>query len=1175
MSTAKCKVFSIVLAFAMLISMFSSVTLTVSAEESQTTSYLLGDADMDGKVTIKDATLIQLSLVSLQTLDDKQLKLADCNADEGVQISDATLLQKYIAKINMEYPENANGYTLGDYVTFEEKPSTEPTTETQPTTAPVTTVPVTTVPATEPTESNTTTITVGVISYVYEETKNDSASYKVHYWGGSATSDASCTALNTTEKRSVGSSYWGNAEQTFYMYTAVIPSDATGFKFHIGDRWFGDDGNTASQNAVYIFNYSGDKALYTKVATVNPTEPTNPVATTAPQTTSPVTTTPSTGKTISVGVISYIYDDTSSDISSYKVHYWGGSTLGDASCTALNTTEIRSVGSEFWSNAEQTFHMFTSVIPSDATGFKFHIGDRWFGDDGNTASQNAVYIFNYSGDKALYTTVKVNPTVPTTAPTTEPEETTTSPQVTTAPTTTPTTVPTTAPTTSPTTIPTTTPNAEQSKLSYTFSGSNASTAGYAEGTVSLTAKEAGTYYLYWADNTKGLDGYYEICKLSLSANATGKFTFDYHTAIPANATKLIATTSTTNTTVSNADAVYDIPATKQLKYSSGELKYTFNSYSDVHIDPDGYYKNYRAKWAQALKFATNKNTDFIVSSGDMVNFGLDSEWEIYEEILADSDYVNPVYESNGNHDLRSNIENGKTSFVRATGTDNTTANYDANKPYYYVREKSTGDIFIFMALEGDYKTHTVESFSQEQLNWVTNLLETYYNTGVNIYIIEHAAIEGFGAGDRMDNPLYKSHLSQSFSSTLQFKSLLQKYPKLIWMSGHTHIDYELGYNYSNENGTACHMIHNSAVIGSTKEAADGTSLDYNEGNGYNSQGYYVEVYNNQVIYYGANLTDEKIYPEYCYIMDGSRSLGTANEITDNTAYGTGTTNLLTVLAYAKNELDTKYSLASYDQYQAVKKLYYKYKGYTAILDESAVVAEIEAKIADLKAIAAHIGCPELYSTYYFVNKSGWSSVYGYAWNGSDNNTWPGEKLEKVGTYNGYSVYEINFAYLGEYRNLIFNDGADQQTVDISLNTSSGNCFILNGSTDNGKYKVDNIRYTPVEISPYMLRYYNSPVHSWDDMDTYFTAKGDGTYVLNFTTVNDAAISCNVYNTDNAKFNCVSASTSMDYISGSTNTFNLSASSSRGKSITINGLQAGVKLTFVYNPTSNTLKITCG
>ncbi len=128
--------------------------------------------------------------------------------------------------------------------------------------------------------SGTTTITVGVINYVINELGN--TGYKVHYWGGAdGAKDADLTATGKTEKKSVGKAYWNGDEQTFTMFTATVPSDFAGYKVHNGDRWFGDDG-TPDKTTAYIFNYSGDKALYEVSA-----EPVTEPATLAPATDAP------------------------------------------------------------------------------------------------------------------------------------------------------------------------------------------------------------------------------------------------------------------------------------------------------------------------------------------------------------------------------------------------------------------------------------------------------------------------------------------------------------------------------------------------------------------------------------------------------------------------------------------------------------------------------------------------------------------------------------------------------------------------------------------------------------------------------------------------------------------------------------------------------------------------
>ena len=192
-------------------------------------------------------------------------------------------------------------------------------------------------------------------------------------------------------------------------------------------------------------------------------------------------------------------------------------------------------------------------------------------------------------------------------------------------------------------------------------------------------------------------------------------------------------------------------------------------------------------------------TGFIVTGRQRdKTSGPKKEWDIYEQILADSDYDNPVYESNGNHDMRTGVQSGNKEFVRASGTDNTKENYDANKPYYYVTEPTTGDMFIFMALENSSDPSSCDEFSEEQLEWVSKLLAENYGKGYNIYLIQHSPINGYGAGDDMDNPYYKVHLSTSNITTVRFKALMDKYPNIIWMSGHTHEDFNMGYNYSNE-----------------------------------------------------------------------------------------------------------------------------------------------------------------------------------------------------------------------------------------------------------------------------------------------------------------------------------------------------------------------------------------
>lgn len=109
-------------------------------------------------------------------------------------------------------------------------------------------------------------------------------------------------------------------------------------------------------------------------------------------------------KTINVGIISYLLNDSGFNPDNCKVHYWGGlNGEGDASLTKTEKTEQKAVGSSYWDNNLQTFTMFKAEVPVDITGFKVYdaTNNRWFGADASSSTVSA-YIFNYSGDKAYY-----------------------------------------------------------------------------------------------------------------------------------------------------------------------------------------------------------------------------------------------------------------------------------------------------------------------------------------------------------------------------------------------------------------------------------------------------------------------------------------------------------------------------------------------------------------------------------------------------------------------------------------------------------------------------------------------------------------------------------------------------------------------------------------------------
>lgn len=64
--------------------------------------YMLGDADNDGELTIKDATVVQragIGLTDIVKTDTKQDTVFDYNGDGRVSIMDVTCIQKKLVAL--------------------------------------------------------------------------------------------------------------------------------------------------------------------------------------------------------------------------------------------------------------------------------------------------------------------------------------------------------------------------------------------------------------------------------------------------------------------------------------------------------------------------------------------------------------------------------------------------------------------------------------------------------------------------------------------------------------------------------------------------------------------------------------------------------------------------------------------------------------------------------------------------------------------------------------------------------------------------------------------------------------------------------------------------------------------------------------------------------------------
>lgn len=78
---------------------FETASHTVKTLFDAEPEYLIGDVDLDGELTVKDATLIQQYIVELKDLTDLQQKIANVNGDEEINVMDATYIQMIIVEL--------------------------------------------------------------------------------------------------------------------------------------------------------------------------------------------------------------------------------------------------------------------------------------------------------------------------------------------------------------------------------------------------------------------------------------------------------------------------------------------------------------------------------------------------------------------------------------------------------------------------------------------------------------------------------------------------------------------------------------------------------------------------------------------------------------------------------------------------------------------------------------------------------------------------------------------------------------------------------------------------------------------------------------------------------------------------------------------------------------------
>lgn len=320
-----------------------------------------------------------------------------------------------------------------------------------------------------------------------------------------------------------------------------------------------------------------------------------------------------------------------------------------------------------------------------------------------------------------------------------------------------------------------------------------------------------------------------------------------------------------------AIGVYDDDGNRVRSIQLGKLtppnkskSYSFCALSDIHLT----YDTANADFQRALTFAES-NCDFTCIAGDLTSAGVESEMQVFKNIVNTYAPTKPVYAMAGNHEHYDTVS---LNYLEAyTG-----------HPLYYSFEHGN-DVFIMVGHWGSYRGDGIgwvggEQFSDEELQWVYETLET--NRNKRCFVFVHVFPWG-GSGNA--NGVYTANNWTSIKGTV-FENLMRHYKNTVLFHGHSHLKFDLQEvddtaNYSSADGYK--SVHIPSL--SVPRDIEGSSYAplYAE-----SEGYIVDVYDDCIVLNGRDFIDNDSdghwLPIATYKIDTILQTVEANTFSDST-----------------------------------------------------------------------------------------------------------------------------------------------------------------------------------------------------------------------------------------------------------------------------------------------------
>lgn len=316
----------------------------------------------------------------------------------------------------------------------------------------------------------------------------------------------------------------------------------------------------------------------------------------------------------------------------------------------------------------------------------------------------------------------------------------------------------------------------------------------------------------------------------------------------------------------------------------GNKLYSFGALADVHVTHS--HDNALAKFHKAVTYFNEvEKTAFVCIAGDLVSSGTAAQFEIWRNAV--SGYSN-IHATTGNHDVED------TTIAPFLTRESTIPH--TGYPLYYSFEHSS-DVFIMFGMSG-WPSKTGEIFTVDSLQWLYETLET--NRNKRCFVFEHCpsmvysgglVVQNNGSGKSYNStssgsvigwPLPTGNLLNQGTTSQSFRELMAHYHNVVWMHGHSHMEFQYqaicsqvnyGYNFG------CHSIHIPSCAEGRELNADGTGYIFTTSE---SSGYVVDVYENHIVLSGRDFISDKFVPIATYCLDTTPQTIEANTFRDST-----------------------------------------------------------------------------------------------------------------------------------------------------------------------------------------------------------------------------------------------------------------------------------------------------